>query len=273
MSEHVSFVFGDTLFKQISAMSDDLRLKFYDYIVKFGLFQEEPILSGIELALWIGMKDAIDNFGGNRRGAPRGNKNNSSGKNQHTEKQKNATLSPSKEGVLEDDSTQSYIIDNASITYNDVAQPEEEYDVPTVAEITENEEKINEKNDIISIIDNTLIPVWNENVSDTPCHVSSSAWRYDMLRAIIPEIQARTLSDIKNSVLNYAEYLSSNKKKSSPMYNYRGVDTFLRGGIGIFVGDRWRQWIERNSSPADKCAKGAGSHLFKKYDIESKEIV
>jgi hypothetical protein len=74
--EHSLFGFGDTLERQLRRLPEGIQLKFFWAITNYGLYQEVPVFdSPLEDALWEGMRDAIDSFGGNRRGAPRGNQN------------------------------------------------------------------------------------------------------------------------------------------------------------------------------------------------------
>ena len=73
---HLSFGFGDTLGRQLEKLAKKDQLIFFWAITNYGLYKEEPAFDkGWQEALWLGMKDAIDNFGGIQRGAPRGNQN------------------------------------------------------------------------------------------------------------------------------------------------------------------------------------------------------
>ena len=74
--KHILFGFGDTLERQLKRLPEESQLKFFWAITRYGLYQEDTTFgTAMENVVWEGMKDAIDNFGGTRRGAPRGNKN------------------------------------------------------------------------------------------------------------------------------------------------------------------------------------------------------
>jgi hypothetical protein len=73
--QYKMFVFGETLQKAIALIPEAEQLRFYRIIVEYGLNGIDPELSGLEAAIWIQMKDMIDNTMPRRRGAPEGNKN------------------------------------------------------------------------------------------------------------------------------------------------------------------------------------------------------
>ena len=56
-----SFIVTETMESQLRLMPDDLRLKFYDALLRFGLHGEEPDFSGMELVAWMQMKTLINN--------------------------------------------------------------------------------------------------------------------------------------------------------------------------------------------------------------------
>jgi hypothetical protein len=93
-SEHKSFIFGDTLKKQLEKMPADVRLKFFEAIMAYGLEREEIHFDGLEAVIWEGMKDAIDNFGGKNRGGQYGNKNAAKQKNESETNETNKNDSP-----------------------------------------------------------------------------------------------------------------------------------------------------------------------------------
>jgi hypothetical protein len=72
---HVIFGFGDTLEKQLALLGDGDQLEFFRAITVYRLHSEDTRFEEWKSAIWEGMKDAIDNFGGSERGAPRGNRN------------------------------------------------------------------------------------------------------------------------------------------------------------------------------------------------------
>ncbi len=62
MAEQFStFVMSETTFNQINVLPDDLQLKFYRAVSNYGIYGIEPKFTGIELALWIPMRDLILN--------------------------------------------------------------------------------------------------------------------------------------------------------------------------------------------------------------------
>ena len=56
-----SFIFYETFAKQLDCLSDELQLKFYKAITRYGLYGEEPHFTGLELSVWIPIKTGIDN--------------------------------------------------------------------------------------------------------------------------------------------------------------------------------------------------------------------
>ena len=77
MNKFKSFVFSETTKKQIDMMpTAEMKLKFYEAATDYGMYGKEPEnLSGIELIIWLPMKDLIDNSKSSKGGAPRGNQN------------------------------------------------------------------------------------------------------------------------------------------------------------------------------------------------------
>jgi len=61
--EFKKFVFGETLEQALDALPDEMQLRFYRMIKNYGLHGIEPELTGVELAVWVQMKDAIDHRG------------------------------------------------------------------------------------------------------------------------------------------------------------------------------------------------------------------
>ena len=57
----VSFIFYETFAKQLKCLDAETRYKFYDAIVEYGLYEIETDFTGIELSVWIPIKESIDN--------------------------------------------------------------------------------------------------------------------------------------------------------------------------------------------------------------------
>ena len=77
MNKFKSFVFSETTKKQIDMMpTAEMKLKFYEAATDYGMYGKEPEnLSGIEMIIWLPMKDLIDNSKSSKGGAPHGNQN------------------------------------------------------------------------------------------------------------------------------------------------------------------------------------------------------
>lgn len=58
-SEFSTFVMSETTVKQIKALPEELRLKFYDAVTDYGIYGIEPEFTGLESIIWIGIKDLI----------------------------------------------------------------------------------------------------------------------------------------------------------------------------------------------------------------------
>ena len=74
-NQYKMFVFGETLQKAIAEIPESEQLRFYRIIVDYGINGVEPELTGFEAAVWVQMKDMIDNTMPRKRGAPAGNDN------------------------------------------------------------------------------------------------------------------------------------------------------------------------------------------------------
>lgn len=92
MKKFKSFVFSETTKKQIDLMpTAEMKLKFYEAVTNYGMFGIEPEnLNGIEMIIWLPMKDLIDNCGTSKGGAPSGNQN-AQRKNLNNEKNNETT--------------------------------------------------------------------------------------------------------------------------------------------------------------------------------------
>jgi len=78
------FQMSETTFNQIDSLPEDMQLKFYKAVCNYGLNLIEPDFAGVELSIWIPMKDLIDSSkerskvnsdNGKKGGAPVGNNN------------------------------------------------------------------------------------------------------------------------------------------------------------------------------------------------------
>ena len=56
-----SFVMSETVCNQIRALPQKKQLKFFWAVVNFGMDNIEPDFAGMELAVWIPMRDFIKN--------------------------------------------------------------------------------------------------------------------------------------------------------------------------------------------------------------------
>jgi hypothetical protein len=59
--EFRSFVFGETFYTALDELPEDKRNEFYGYIIKYGLYGEEPELSSFEKATWKCIKTLMSN--------------------------------------------------------------------------------------------------------------------------------------------------------------------------------------------------------------------
>ena len=56
-----SFVFYETFAKQLKLLDKELRYKFYEAIVNYGLYSIKPDFTGLEACAWLPIQEAIDN--------------------------------------------------------------------------------------------------------------------------------------------------------------------------------------------------------------------
>jgi hypothetical protein len=57
-----SFVFGESLYKILDDLEDSDKGRFNNYIIRYGLYGEEPELGAFERATWKGLKTILDNI-------------------------------------------------------------------------------------------------------------------------------------------------------------------------------------------------------------------
>lgn len=57
----MSFIFYETFAKQLKLLDKELRYKFYEAIVEYGLYGTEPDFTGLEACAWIPIQESIDN--------------------------------------------------------------------------------------------------------------------------------------------------------------------------------------------------------------------
>lgn len=108
MKQFKSFVFPETIKKQIDSMNDAMKLKFYIAVTNYGMYDEEPTdFNDIENIIWISMRDLLDNCKSSKGGAPLGNNNASKNKNN----QNNLNNLKTTKSTL--------INDNHNLNYND----------------------------------------------------------------------------------------------------------------------------------------------------------
>lgn len=63
-----SFVFYETFYEQIKELPDELKGVFFMYITEYGLYDKEPeITDGVQRAVWIPIREAIDRAKARRR--------------------------------------------------------------------------------------------------------------------------------------------------------------------------------------------------------------
>jgi hypothetical protein len=72
--EYKKFVVGETLYEAINKLPAGTKERFAAYSMQYGIEYIEPELEGLEAALWVTMRDLIDNTRP-KRGGQRGNSN------------------------------------------------------------------------------------------------------------------------------------------------------------------------------------------------------
>jgi hypothetical protein len=74
VKEYKKFVIGETLYEAINKLPDGIKQNFAIYSMQYGIEYKEPVLEGVEAALWITFRDIIDNTRP-KKGAQKGNIN------------------------------------------------------------------------------------------------------------------------------------------------------------------------------------------------------
>jgi len=110
-----SFQMSETTFNQINNLPENMRLMFYEAVCNYGINSIEPEFTGVELSVWIPMRDLIDyanersrinSENGKKGGAPKGNNNRKQAK--LTEINRNQ---PNVSEVMREAAAQGYYID------------------------------------------------------------------------------------------------------------------------------------------------------------------
>lgn len=57
----MSFIFYETFAKQLKLLDKELRYKFYEAIIEYGLYDTAPDFTGLEACAWLPIQEAIDN--------------------------------------------------------------------------------------------------------------------------------------------------------------------------------------------------------------------
>ena len=57
----MSFIFYETFAKQLKLLDKELRYRFYEAIIEYGLYGTEPDFTGLEACAWLPIQEAIDN--------------------------------------------------------------------------------------------------------------------------------------------------------------------------------------------------------------------
>ena len=57
----MSFIFYETFAKQLKLLDKELRYRFYEAIIEYGLYGTAPDFTGLEACAWIPIQEAIDN--------------------------------------------------------------------------------------------------------------------------------------------------------------------------------------------------------------------
>ena len=56
-----TFIFYETFAKQLKLLDKELRYRFYEAIIEYGLYGTEPNFTGLEACAWLPIQEAIDN--------------------------------------------------------------------------------------------------------------------------------------------------------------------------------------------------------------------
>lgn len=56
-----TFIFYETFAKQLKLLGKELRYRFYEAIIEYGLYGTEPNFTGLEACAWLPIQEAIDN--------------------------------------------------------------------------------------------------------------------------------------------------------------------------------------------------------------------
>ena len=57
----MSFIFYETFAKQLKLLDKELRYRFYEAIIEYGLYGTEPDFTGLEACAWLPIQESIDN--------------------------------------------------------------------------------------------------------------------------------------------------------------------------------------------------------------------
>jgi hypothetical protein len=123
--EYKKFVVGETLRDIIQELESDQKLRFYEAIMDYGIDKKKPNFTGMEKALWVSIRDVIDNTRPKRGGQQR-NKNASketddkeekTNENESEQKETNKTNEDESPNVNGNDNVNDNVNDNTDFSF------------------------------------------------------------------------------------------------------------------------------------------------------------
>jgi hypothetical protein len=193
MKNYKKFVFGETLERAIEAIEDrDDKLRFYGFIVAYGLHGIEPELKGFEKSVWVQMKDVIDNTMPRKKGAPEGNVNAVKQKKQSGDN-----------CFFENKSANGNEKGNGNVNENGEEEREEGAEAPRFSL----SEELNPAHKDMTARIMGRKKTWNESGASPPCELITFPPLH--VQDMTPNLQAYTDERIDKAIQNYATILQS----------------------------------------------------------------
>lgn len=125
-----TFIFYETFAKQLKLLDKELRYRFYEAIIEYGLYGTEPDFTGLEACAWLPIQEAIDNAKARRIKNTEDGKR--GGRPEIPQEIQQAVCEDLQAGMMQKEIAAKYDIAQSSISYIKKEVFDKEYQKPSV---------------------------------------------------------------------------------------------------------------------------------------------
>ena len=126
----MSFIFYETFAKQLKLLDKELRYRFYEAIIEYGLYGTAPDFTGLEACAWLPIQEAIDNAKARRIKNTEDGKR--GGRPEIPQEIQQAVCEDLQAGMMQKEIAAKYDIAQSSISYIKKEVFDKEYQKPSV---------------------------------------------------------------------------------------------------------------------------------------------